>query len=102
MSKPATWFINENGIVVTQFDEYPNTLEDLLILPFNADCDVEKIKQVNSVADDFLDIYYPSIDYGDDNLLADELFDVYLDVLAEIAEIDPYWFLGLKNRFTGF
>lgn len=92
------WFVVDSGIVVEQFSENdPLPIEELLILPTTSDCDKEKIEKVNNAAADFLVPYYEG-----NILLAENCLDIYLDVLAEIADIDPYWFLGLESRFIGF
>lgn len=98
MSITVDWFVTDDGIVIEQISEDDAmNLEELLILPTTSNCDREKIKKVNNAATDFLVPYYEG-----NILLAENCLDIYLDVLAEIADIDPYWFLGLESRFIGF
>jgi hypothetical protein len=98
MSITVDWFVTDDGIVVEQvLEDESIDLEELLILPVTSNCDTEKIKKVNNAAADFLVPFYQG-----DILLAEDCLDIYLDVLAEIANIDPYWFFGLETRFVGF
>lgn len=92
------FFVTDDGMVIEQFSENDAiSLEEILIMPTTKGCDNKNISRINSYATDVLIPYYEG-----DILLAEHCFDMYLDVLAEIGNLDPYWFFDLENRFTGF
>ena len=98
MGIDVDWFVTDDGIVVEQvLATDPLPLEELLILPMAKDCNTIKISEINHCATDFLVPYYQG-----NILLAENCLDIYLDILAEIGGIEPYWFLGLESRFFSF